>query len=91
MPLWLLDSELRGWGYRATQSQWLLLQSDEFHTLVLDLIGPDLRSPSVKKKHVKGLRGVHDPVIIGHYRQSTDVSFCITALIHEVLTLYTEA
>jgi hypothetical protein len=54
---------------RSSQSTKLPDREDEFYREVLDLLAPEMRSKSLRKKYSSEDRGQHLPNVIGHYRQ----------------------
>lgn len=78
--IWLLDSNQLGWGYRAFRAKWMEEFGAEIACEFEKLALRDIYDTKVQRKHAGGPRGDHDPIIIGHYRQSAKVYFFLQTL-----------
>lgn len=73
IPVWFLDSEGRGWGYRAFKATLMESQADDIADAFQALAEDDSRNPDIMKSFANQSRGPHNAIIIGHYRQSSPV------------------
>ena len=69
----VLDRRGRLFLYRAFPARFLQEGAEKFARIHNLLIGPSLAQPSIQKHHVDGDCGDHLPLIIGHWRQSSQV------------------
>lgn len=77
VPVWLLDGDCLGWGYRTAKAQWMEDLGWDISCAFERLAMYDINNLVVKKECQGGARGDHDPIIIGHYRQSAKVRMCL--------------
>lgn len=73
VPVWLLDGDSLGWGYRTAKAPWLEALGPDIACAFERLAMYDINNLAVKKECKGGTRGDHVPIIIGHYRQSAKV------------------
>ncbi|PPQ98313.1 hypothetical protein CVT26_013513, partial [Gymnopilus dilepis] len=70
-PALLIDRELRTFGYRTTQFNFIRDNIDSLHSAIEALLRPHLDNPKLAAQHRNGSRGSHFPCIIGHHQQYT--------------------
>ncbi|KAF8891504.1 hypothetical protein CPB84DRAFT_1848987 [Gymnopilus junonius] len=70
-PALLIDRELRTFGYRTTQFDWIKDNADALHSAIESVLRPHLDNPKLAAEHANGSRGPHFPCVIGHHQQYT--------------------